>query len=270
MADRELLVWPRPYFKATEQLTKLFFVCFGQAPLASVEIVGRRFGLPRQELAAQVDVREHRRQAKPDWFESWWSGAFGAIAEQDLGDDLPLLTTSNVCFTLGLEVPDQGDLAPLQTVWGLSRWLCARGASVVLDVHAFRFRTRADVDALAFDGSDVQRDVKIVLETEPTHEGLHLLHTRGLCKFARPELMCFIRPDDASLMGPFMNQIARTLMEGATASQIRLRVADGVELTTSPGAERSLLDSLGLEAAVVLGRADGAPLAGIGRLGPGA
>jgi hypothetical protein len=268
MADQPVPVWPRPYFKASAQTTKIFFACFGSAPLADVEIRGSRFGLPSQELAAQVDVREHKRAATREWFEGWWHGAFGALAQQDLGEDLALLTTSNVCFTLGLELPDNADLAPLQTVWGLSRWLCARGANVVLDVHSFRFRTRAEVDALGFEGSDVLRDVKIVLETDTTEDGLHLLHTRGLCKFARPELMCFIRPDDAAVMGRLMNQIARTLMEGALAEQIRLRVTDGVELRTAPSSELDLLGSLGLEAAVMLGRSDGAALAGIGRLVP--
>lgn len=268
MAEQPVPVWPRPYFKASPQTTKIFFACFGTAPLAGVEIGGSRFGLPSRELAAQVDVREHERAATREWFEGWWQGAFGALAEQDLGPDLALLTTSNVCFTLGLELPDQADMAPLQTVWGLARWLCARGASVVLDVHSFRFRTRAEVDALGFDGSDVLRDVKIVLETDTTEDGLHLLHTRGLCKFARPELLCFIRPDDAALMGRLMNQVARTLMEGAVAEQIRLRVAEGVELRTSSSSELELLASLGLEAAVELSRSDGLPLAGIGRLVP--
>jgi hypothetical protein len=266
MADPEVATWPRPYFKAGEQPTKIFFVCFGKAPLAEVEPTRARFGLPSAELAKQVEVREHRRAAGRAWFEDWWSGAFGVIAAQDLGEDLPLLTTSDVCYTLSLELADQADLAPLQSVWGIARWLCARGMSVVLDVHAFRFRTRADIDALEFSESDVQRDVKLVLETDASEDGLHLLHTRGLCKCARPELMCFIQPDDAGLMGRVVNQLARTLLEGAAPSQIRLRVADGVELTTSPLTSRKLIDSLGLEGAVMLGRSDGVPLAGIGRL----
>ena len=259
-------VWPRPYFKASQQSTKILFVCFGKAPLSEVEITGARFGLPSRELAAKVDVREHRRAAKSGWFESWWGDSFGVIAERDLASELSLLTNSDVCFTLALSLPDQQDLAPLQTVWGLSRWLCARGATVVLDVHAFRFRTRADVDALDLGASDVQRDVKIVLETEPTRDGLHLLHTRGLCKVARPELLSFVRPEDAGVLGRFMSQVARTLMEGAAAEQIRLRVADGVELVTTPSAEPTLVSSLGLESAVVLGRGDGASLAGVARL----
>lgn len=268
MAEATVTVWPRPYFKASSQPTKILFVCFAKAPLAEIEIAGARFGLPSRELAAQVDVREHRRAAKPGWFESWWGGSFGVIAERDLGDDLSLLTTSDVCFTLSSSLPDQADLAPLQTIWGLSRWLCARGATVVLDVHAFRFRTRADVEALGMEASDVQRDVKIVLETEPTRDGMHLLHTRGLCKFARPELLSFIVPEDAAVMGRFMNQVARTLMEGAGSEQIRLRLIEGAELVASASADPALVSSLGLEAAVMLGRGDGASLAGISRLVP--
>ncbi|RYZ04558.1 MAG: hypothetical protein EOO73_23265 [Myxococcales bacterium] len=258
-------VWPRHLFQASQQPTKILFVCFGRGPLADVEISAARFGLPSLELAARVDVREHRRDVKPGWFESWWGEAFGSIAQRDLAASLPFLTHSDVCFTLGLSLPDQADLAPLQTVWGLSRWLCARGANVVLDVHAFRYRTRAEVEALSFDEADVARDVKIVLETEPTQNGLHLMHTRGLCKVARPELLSFIRPEDEAAVGRLMSQVARTLMEGAAAEQIRLRVADGVELVTSPGTEQALVASLGLEAGVLLGRSDGESLAGITR-----
>lgn len=261
-------VWPRPYFQASKQTTKVLFACFGKAPLAEVDISGARFGLPSRELAEQVDVREHRKEAKPGWFESWWGGAFGAIAQRDLAGDFEALTASDVCFTVGFTGPDQGDLAPLQTVWGLTRWLCARGAGFVLDVHAFRYRTRAAVEALVWDESDVTRDVKIVFESQPTRDGLHLLHTRGLCKVARPELLSFVQPSDAETMGRLMNQVARTLFEGAGAEQIRLRVADGVELVTSATSEPALIASLGLEAGVMLGRSDGAALAGIAQLAP--
>jgi hypothetical protein len=269
MADAVVATWPRPYFKAGEQRTLIFFVCFGKTPLADVPLSRARFGLPGLEVAGQVDVREHRRDSSRQWFEDWWSGSFGAIAAQDLGDDLALLTTSDTCVTLKLDLPDQSDLGPIQTVWGLSRWLCARGVGVVLDVHAFRYRTAGDVEQLGFESGDVLRDVKLVLETDATQQGLHLLHTRGLCKFGRAELMCFIHPDDASLMGRVVNHIARTLMEGGAESQIRLRVAEGVELVTRPSTERALIESLGLEAAVALARVDGAPLAGIGRLAAG-
>lgn len=265
MADPQVVTWPRPYFKAGEQPTKVFFVCFGKEPLADVALDRGRFGLPSAELVRRVELREHRRASERPWFENWWAGAFGVIAEQDLADDLALLTTSDVCYTLSLQLEDQADLAPLQTVWGLSRWLCARGMAIVLDVHAFRFRTRAELDALVFEESDVQRDVKLVLESDATEQGLHLLHTRGLCKCARPELMCFIEPDDAAVMGRIVSQLARTLLEGALPHQIRLRVADGVELTTSPSDDRALLDSLGIEAAVTVRRSDGLALAGIAR-----
>lgn len=266
MADEQVAAWPRPYFKATGQTTKIFFVCFGRAPLTDLPVERVRFGLPDADLARQVDLREHPRDKGREWFEGWWHGAFGAIAQQDLGEDLPLLLTSNVCYSLGLELPDRGDLMPMQTIWALSRWLCARGASVVLDVHAFRFRTRNDVEAMSFAEGDVTRDVKIVLESEPTRDDLHLMHTRGLCKFARPELMCLIRPEDGTTLGRVMNQIARTLMEGAAPEQIRLRVAEGVELRAGPVSDPPLLESLGLEAAVELRRGDGADLAGIGRV----
>src|SRR4051812_29727785 len=116
MAEEQVIAWPRPYFKACEQATKLFFVCFGRAPLADVELSRDRFGLPSAELIKSVELREHARQASPHWFEGWWSGPFAAIAEQDLEADLPLLTSSDICFTLKVELEDQASLAPAQTV----------------------------------------------------------------------------------------------------------------------------------------------------------
>lgn len=267
MAEAPVAAWPRPHFKASDQPTKILFVCFGKAPLSELPLGRARYGLPESELLTKVDVREHARGSNPAWFESWWGASFGVIAERDLAADLPLLTTSDVCFTLGLELGDQPSLLPQQLVWGLTRWLCERGALVVLDVHAFHFRTREDVEQLSFEGPDVARDVKLVLESEPTRDGLHLMHTRGLCKFARPELSCFILPDDASLMARALNQLARAAMDGVSAAQLRLQVVEGVELATQPVTDRSLIQSLGLEAAVELRRSDGAALAGIGRLG---
>lgn len=268
MVDSELARWPRPYFTGGDQLTKIFFVCFARGPLAELELDRARFGVPDIELVRRLDLREYRRESAREWFEGWWSKSFGVIAERDLGESLTQLTGSDLCVTLGLELPDQPDLAPIQMVWGAARWLCARGASVVLDVHAFRFRTRKTVEELDYTVSDVERDVKIVLENQPTRGGLHLIHTRGLCKFARPELVGFIRPEDADVMGRLFNQIARALMEGALGNQIRLRAADGVDLITQPETDRSLIDSLGLQTAVVVGRSDGAELAGIARLIP--
>ena len=268
MADAAVPAWPRPYFDVTEQQTKIFFVCFGKAPLAELPLSRTRYGLPESEALKQIEVREHQRAISKAWFEGWWNGSFAAVAQRDLGEDLALLTTSDTCFTLGLELADQSDLSPQQSVWALARWFCERGAHVVLDVHAFHFRTRQDVEQLDFAGSDVLRDIKLVLESEPTRDGLHLMHTRGLCKFARPELLCFVGPDDAALVGQAMNQIARSLMEGKSAGQIRFELAEGVTLTTAASDDARLIESLGLEAAVMLARSDGTSLAGIGQLGP--
>jgi hypothetical protein len=266
MADEPVAAWPRPYFKPSDAQTELLFVCFGSAPLAEEQLSRQRFGLPSRQLLERVDLREHLRAAHPAWFEGWWTAAFGAIAKRDLGPELSSLTACDVCYTLALKLEDQPTLAPQQTIWGLSRWLCERGARVVLDVHALRFRTRAEVEGLSLNESDVERDVKLVFENQPTEGGLHLLHTRGLCKFARPDVLCYIRPEDLEPTGRLLNQVARSLMEGETAPQIQVRVASGVELTTSPDVAPGLVESLGLPAAVRLGRSDGAALAGIAGL----
>jgi hypothetical protein len=259
-------VWPRPYFKPGPERTCIDFMCFGKAPLAELPLGRSRFAVPETELLAKLDFREHHRKTSKQWFEGWWAGPFGMIAHQDLGSDLGLLTTSDTCVSLRLDLEDCPDLAPIQLVWAVTRWLCARGISVVLDVHAFRFRTRETLEQLSFGEPDISRELKLVLETDATRDGLHLFHTRGLCKFARPELVCFVTPDDAAVLAHTLNQIGRTLMEGASPEQIRLRLGEGLEVTTTPASDQPLIDSLGIKSAVRLVRADGAPLAGISRL----
>ena len=268
MTDSGAAVWPRARYTATRQRTQIFFVCFGRAPLSQVVLSRSRFGLPRPELFDQVDIREHQRSDSRAWFENWWSASFGFIARRELGSALDLLTSSEQCVTLSLDAPDQSDLAPVQTMWGLVRWLCERGCDVVLDVHSFRFRTRGAVESLGFEGPDLQRDVKLVFETSPTEGGLHLMHTRGLCKFARPELLAYITPDDVEALEPMMLEGARLLMEGTTATELRFRTSSDVELVTKPSPDTTLVESLGLGAAGLLARSDGAPLAGVGRLSP--
>lgn len=264
MAHQPPLPWPRPQFRASEQATKIFFVCFASGALADIELERARFGLPSAELLRSFQLAEHARAANSGWYEAWWGGAFGVMAARDLGDELPRLTQSQLCVSLGFEGADQPDLAPLQTAWGLARWLCERGAEIVLDVHAFRFRTRAQIEALSFAAADAERDVKIVFETEPTRDGLHLLHTRGLCKCARPELACFIRPSDAGAVGAIMDRLAQQLLEGAAWQELRESIAGRVELVTRRIDDPALLAGLGLEAAVMLTRSDGASLAGSG------
>lgn len=260
--------WPRPSFKATAQPTKLCFLSFGRAPLEELPLSRARYGLPSDELVAACDLREHRRATDREWFEGWWQGPFGVIAERDLGAELAQLTSADVCYSVTLELPDRADLSPVQTCWGIARWLCDRGARVVLDVHAFRFRTAAELAELDFAGGDVERDVKVVLENQPTRGGLHLMHTRGLCKFARPELSCFLEANDAEAMGRAMYGLARALMDGATADQLRLGLGSerGVELVAADDVDEQLIQSLGLEAAVSLRRSDGAALAGVAEL----
>jgi hypothetical protein len=268
MEDSRVSAWPRPAFLPSDQPTEIFFVAFGKAPLRELPLSRSLFGLPDVQLVEKLDVREHQRALSREWFENWWGGAFGKIAQQDLGEQLPLLTESDLCHTLSFDLPDQPDLSPQQTIWGLVRWLCARGVHVVLDVHAMRFRTRAEVEALSFAGADLERDVKLVFETDPTQGPLHLMHTRGLCKFARPELMGYIEPGDVDAMARLLNQGAEALMNGAAPQQLRFGHIDGVALQTAPSTDQPLVDSLGLRRAVLLGRADGAALTGLSRLVP--
>jgi hypothetical protein len=263
MPEAEVAAWPRSEYRPSCERTRICLVCFGVAPLSDVPLSRTRFGLPDRNLASQLDVREYARNAYPEWFAGWWSDALGVYARQDLGPAFERLMKCDLCQTLQLEVADTPDLTPLQTAWGMARWLCERGALFVLDVYACRFHERQLLLSYPLEALAVERELKLVFETEASEHGLHLLHTRGMCKFARQELLAYVRPEDAELAGALLNQCAQRLIAGALIEDLKLSIAEDTALVARPYENRPLLEALGLHSAALLARDDGQPLAGI-------
>jgi len=115
-----------------------------------------------------------------------------------------------------VELPDPPDLAYLQGAWGLARWLVDCGAELVFDAHAARFRTREEVQAFApARPLDVSEEVTVIFETDArSKSGLRFMHTRGMIKFARPDIL--LRADDLSNVadGQVISDMARSLAAG--------------------------------------------------------
>jgi hypothetical protein len=79
----------------------------------------------------------------------------------------------------------------------MARWLVARGAAVVLDVFPIRYWTAAAIAAQDPTAPfDPEREVAILCEVEPAAASAtgHVVHTRGLGKLARPDLVAITEP----------------------------------------------------------------------------
>ncbi|MBZ0237227.1 MAG: hypothetical protein K8M05_33170 [Deltaproteobacteria bacterium] len=245
----------------------VMLVAFSAGPLAdNVPLSLSKFGGPSAELVGALDVRTIPRGADPSWFEGWRHGSLRTIAADDLGPAaLAELDLADHVHVVQAAPERAADLGYLQAAWAVARHVVARGATVVLDVHAMIFHRGA---ALAPPGAalDVARELRIVFETDSTRDdGAHALHTRGLKKFGAPDLVALCSPNDARLVSDVIAQLADAVARGDDLALPR----HGVDL--EPGTtwyaiddEHGLADILGLNnAARVLVDERGRHLVGV-------
>ncbi len=104
----------------------------------------------------------------------------------------------------------------LQAAWAVARWMMARGATVVLDAHAATFVDAERLAARPFDAPfDVRREITIVFETDTTEaSGDHVLHTRGMRKLGRPDLVALALPEDRDAVANLLGQLAQAIGDG--------------------------------------------------------
>lgn len=183
-----LSIWPRPAHEPGGSAARFHLFCFAAGPLADVPFSASRFGLPSKELMSLVEVRELPRSADQAWFDGFRQGSLRTLAAQALGDLAALDAADRMAVVL-VSRPDAADLAHLQAAWAVAQWLVARGATVVLDTEANRFWRGEDVaswpPARPF---TLSTDVNVVVEAEPTSPTA-TVHTRGLAKVGRPDLV---------------------------------------------------------------------------------
>ncbi len=211
-------LWTRNDPSPAERTAEVMLVCFAVAPLADgVKLVAKDFGLPSLESVDLIDASIVERESNEEWFDGWRTGALRAVAEKDLGKSLAALDEADLAVVLKATLDDPPDFGYLQACWGLARWFVARGASVVLDAFAARF-WRGEVLAKKplTAGLDIRHEINMIFETDVTepNEG-HCLHTRGLGKLARPDLVTVVRREDADPVAEVMWQLAELIATGA-------------------------------------------------------
>lgn len=163
---------------------------FSTEPLASdVPFSMSRFGAPAETAVAGVDVRTHSGRDEPEWLAGWRTGALRAMADVDLTEP-GRLDEAGHCHSIMIEVSDPADLAHLQGAWSVARWLVARGCFAVLDAHARRWWDGTTLTAWPPERPfDLGTEVSVTLESQETEGFGYVMHTCGMAKFARPDLI---------------------------------------------------------------------------------
>ena len=183
-------VWRRPLFVAGGAPSVFHLFCFGPAALRDdVPMSAARFGLPSADAVKLTQVELLPRAADPAWFDAFRAGALRSIAKAALGDLSHLDAAQSVTVIL-TQRPDAADLEHVQATWALAQWTVARGATVLLDAQANRYWSAAEVASWAPDRPfALSSEVNVIVEGEEGGAIATAVHTRGLQKFGRPDLV---------------------------------------------------------------------------------
>lgn len=211
--------WQRSQFTAgARNVFQLF--CFAKGPLADLPMSALRYGLPSTAAMQGVEVRELPRDADPQWFDGFRSGSLRTLATQALGaDGLSLLDGCDRMAVVLVDRADAADLGHLQAAWALAQWLVARGVLVVLDAQTNKFWKGADVAVWPTRRPfALSVDVNVVVEAD-AGANVATVHTRGMQKFGRPDLVVFDVPGDRwDAVAGILRTLAAQLADGRVLS----------------------------------------------------
>lgn len=200
--DDATLVWPRLNYQRTSRRATLRLLAFSAQPL------------PFDADSTGLDVTGHD---DPAWLDGWRTGAWRDAPGFDLiaaGE----LSAAGHAVSIAADVPDPADLGHLQAAWALAQDLVAVGAFAVLDATAGRWLDAEQLGSWPLPRAfDLDEEITVELLTRGTGDFGAVLHTRGMAKFARPDIVALVRPGTARAVNRVVRQLAGLLAEGGTA-----------------------------------------------------
>jgi hypothetical protein len=194
-----------------------------------------------------LDVRLHRYADDPTWIDGWRTGPFRNIAALQLSD-LTGIDAATCCYSIRVDIDDPADLAHLQLAWAVAGKLTGEGGSVTLDVYAVTWHCSTAITGLSPQRPfTVQREVSVIVETEPVPRFGYPVHTRGMIKFGRPDLIAGVPADRIEETADILNQLARMLAEGHVLTPGRkVRVDNRRTLVVGPYTPNAVIPDVDL------------------------
>jgi len=214
-------LWTRPRHHPTGARVSIRLLAFAETLLTDeIRFVMDRYGAPSPGPVRELQVGQTAWEDDPPWFDNWRIDAMKVIARMQL-PDADRLDAARHCYSVVADVEDRPDHAHLQAAWAVARWLVDRGCFAVLDPDAARWHDGARVAALAPDRPfDLDAEIGLIIETTPRKEfgRGHALHTRGMVKFARPDVMVAATPDNANRLMEVVRRVAQWMADGEMPS----------------------------------------------------
>jgi hypothetical protein len=222
--------WARRATKDGRAASVMLFAFADAALPAPLPLSRAKHGVPEGDGMKHVGIASIARAQAPEWFDGFFAEPGASIARGELGDEtFDAIRGSSFVHRIDAQVVDPGDLGYLQAAWALARCVCESGAGAVLDAHAIRWWSRASIARWPLEGAfDVDREITLVLETDATPGSGQLLHTRGMAKLARPDLVIALHdPSERDVLGKALRELARRAATGVALEPDTRTAAEG-------------------------------------------
>lgn len=230
-------IWQRPFHQDQAGVADVALFAFAETPLELSSPLNRAScGLPENFDIAALDLRQHLRSEAPAWFDGFFTPSLLHVAELDVATLRQERAKLQVAYSVRFSVPEPRDLSYLQGCWAAIVWLCQLGAKFVLDGHPIRWHLGeqlAELDPLR--PFEIKNEIGVVFESDqrPDFEFGHVMHTRGMLKFGRPDFVLKgAEREDARAAGILLNGLARRAALGAAFHEGQTLTAGALEKRT--------------------------------------
>lgn len=222
----------RPYYRDLNYRPFLFYVVFGVRP-DPLEVSRQRHHV--DELPAGLELVFFDRESSPDAMDSLLGGAMGRVLEAE-SPRLYRAARETGCWTiLRGEARQDADLRYLRNAVGFVQALAEKGAAAVLDLLTLRLyapdRWEKEVFSAPFDPF-----AHAVILSSSMEDGTVWLHTRGMCKFGRPDIsLTGVPPEETVTAARVVNQMIFYGAQGLFfTGSARLHLSGGVSCVVAP------------------------------------
>ncbi|WP_433794646.1 hypothetical protein [Actinoplanes sp. CA-252034] len=231
--DLRVEPWRRPAHRRSGREAAVLLVAYASDEvLTGLDLTGV---VPAAAPVDALDVRLHRHSENPEWVDGFRSGPLRNLAERELPDPR-LLDEATCCYSIQVRVPDPADLTHLQLAWAVAAAAARSGAVAVLDVFAHDWSPAPSIaDLDPHRPFTVLREISVVAESDASPGFGHAVHTRGMLKFGRPDLIMGVPEARIGEAAGILNQLAGMLADGHVLDPGReLRVDGATSLKVVP------------------------------------
>jgi len=222
----DLLDWPRPQFDPSAEPSgreaEVFYLIVGPPPAQPLAVSRHRHHLDRIERALNVSV--HQRADDPPWFDAWFHGPLGSSIDGLFSNPDEVRGAQMLTIVRG-KFPDSPDLNYLRNAVGVVSAIAdTPGTLAIFDALATNWWRLSEWREAFVDRSEfrIADHVFIAVTQDERHAPGIWTHTRGMIKFARPELQIKHIGGDYATSNPairasgnVLNGIASYLAQGA-------------------------------------------------------